>query len=169
MESLNYHQIKDYCREAQEVADAYSPYDGLSFLIGEKFYSLVQALKQAEAKVQFLYKTEELQPANTPLEAGNLEIQEGYMLAIQNNYEKALEKIEDLSHLRDDFIGEIKEAFELSDIKEYLDSYPRLGIHELEASSHILSANEAPPLQFKDVMTEVDDIFLVEELKKYFV
>lgn len=169
MESLDYHQIKDYCREAQALADTYSPHDGLSFLIGEKFYSLFTALRQAEAKVQFLYNTKEVQPATTPLESGNVEIQEGYMLAIQNNYEKALEKIEDLTQLRDDFIGEIKEAFELSDIQDYLNSYPRLGIHELEATSQVISKKESPPLEFKDVMTEVDDIFLVEEIKKHFV
>ncbi len=169
MESLDYHQIKDYCREAQALADTYSPYDGLSFLIGEKFYSLFQALKQAQAKVQFLYNTKEVQPATSPLDSGNVEIQEGYMLAIQNNYEKALEKIDDLTQLRDDFIGEIKEAFELSDIHEYLDSYPRLGIHELESTGQFLSGQDSPPIEFKEVMTEVDDIFLVEEIKKHFV
>ncbi|MGP0567097.1 hypothetical protein ACTRW9_13365 [Nitrospina sp. 32_T5] len=168
MESLDYHQIRDYCRTAVDMAEELGAYDGLSFLIGEKFYSLILALKQAEAKVEFLYnagETGEDEAVESPL-SGNTEIHQGYLLAIQNNYQKALEKIEDLSHLRNDFVEEIKEAFELDDIREYLESYPRFGGNESELGISLKEDDQ--PIEYKDVMSEIDDIFLVEEIKKLF-
>lgn len=169
MESLDYHLIRDYCRTAVDMAEELGAYDGLSYLIGEKFYPLVMALKQAEAKVQFLYNTEESGEGDVEemsLPSDNAEIQQGYLLAIQNNYQKALEKIEDLGQLRSDFIEEIKEAFEVDDIREYLDSYPRFGGNESEFG--VLLKEDDEPMEFKAVMSEVDDIFLAEEIKKLF-
>lgn len=166
MESLDYHQIRDYCRTAIDMADELGAYDGLSFLIGEKFYSLLLALKQAEAKVEFLYNADEGQPADAPLPQNNPEIKQGYLLAIQNNYQKALDRIEDLSHLRNDFVEEIKEAFDIEDIREYLESYPRLGGNESEFG--ISLKDDEKPMEVKEVMSEIDDIFLVQEIRKLF-
>ena len=96
-------------------------------------------------------------------------IRENYSLTVQGTYQKSLEQLKDLKHLRDDFISEIKEAFELSDIQDFLESYPRLGFKDKkQAFWEQALAEDADSLEFEDILSEVDDIFMVEEIKKYF-
>ena len=170
MESLDYHQIKGYCREAQEISDEYGIDDGLSYLIGEKFCPLVVAVKQAESKTKYLYNSEEEDALYNPAGKNDSAVQESYSLAVGSTYQRALERLDDLKQLRDDFISEIKEAFELSDIQDFLESYPRLGFKDKKQPfwEQALEEEDADTLELEDVMSEVDDIFMVEEIKKYF-
>jgi hypothetical protein len=170
MDSLDYHQIKGYCREALEISDEYGIDDGLSYLIGEKFCPLIVALKQAESKTKYLYNSEEESAIYNPSDKNDSEIQENYSLTIENTYQRSLERLEDLKQLRNDFISEIKEAFELSDIQDFLGSYPRLGFKDKKQPfwEQSLEEEDADSLEIEDVMSEVDDIFMVEEIKKYF-
>lgn len=170
MDSLDYHQIKGYCREAQEISDEYGVDDGLAYLIGEKFCPLIVALKQAESKTKYLYSSEEKNAIYNPAGKNDREIQENYSLTVENTYQKSLERLEDLKQLRDDFISEIKEAFEISDIQDFLESYPRLGFKDKKQPfwEQSLEEDDADSLEIEDIMSEVDDIFMVEEIKKYF-
>ena len=45
----NLDQIKDYCEEALERTDQYGIEDGLSFLIGNKFYEVFQQLREEQS------------------------------------------------------------------------------------------------------------------------
>ena len=170
MDSLDYHQIKGYCREALEISDEYGVDDGLSYLIGEKFCPLIVALKQAESKTKYLYNSEEEDAVYNPAGKNDLEVQTNYSLTVESTYKKSLEKLEDLKQLRNDFISEIKEAFELSDIQDFLESYPRLGFKDKKQPfwEQSLEEENADNLEIEDIMSEVDDIFMVEEIKKYF-
>lgn len=170
MESLDYHQIKGYCREALEISDEYGVHDGLSYLIGEKFCPLIVAVKQAESKTKYLYSSEEEDSIYNPTGKNDRTIQENYSLTVESTYQKSLEWLEDLKHLRNDFISEIKEAFELSDIQDFLESYPRLGFKDKKQPfwEQSLEEEDADSLEIEDVLSEVDDIFMVEEIKKYF-
>ena len=95
---------------------------------------------------------------------------ENYSLTVESTYRKSLERLEDLKQLRDDFISEIKEAFELSDIQDFLESYPRIGFKDKKQPfwELTLENEDADSLEIEDIMSEVDDIFMVEEIKKYF-
>lgn len=170
MDSLDYHQIKGYCREAQEISDEYGVDDGLAYLIGEKFCPLIVALKQAESKTKYLYNPEEKNAIYDPAGRNDREVQENYSTTVENTYQKSLERLEDLKHLRNDFITEIKEAFEISDIHDFLESYPRLGFKDKKQPfwEQALEEENADNLEIEEVMSEVDDIFMVEEIKKYF-
>jgi len=169
MDSLDYHQIKGYCREALEISDEYGVHDGLSYLIGEKFCPLIVALKQAESKTKYLYNSEEEEAIYNPTGNNDPMIRENYSLTVQGTYQKSLEQLKDLKHLRDDFISEIKEAFELSDIQDFLESYPRLGFKDKKQPFWEQALPEdADSLEFEDILSEVDDIFMVEEIKNYF-
>jgi len=170
MDSLDYHQIKGYCREALEISDEYGVHDGLAYLIGEKFCPLIVALKQAESKTKYLYNSDEEDAIYDPAGKNDAEVQENYSLTVKSTYQKSLERLEDLKQLRDDFISEIKEAFEPSDIQDFLESYPRLGFKDKKQPfwEQSLEDEDADSLEIEDVMSEVDDIFMVEEIKKYF-
>ncbi|MDH3256450.1 MAG: hypothetical protein OEM27_02435 [Nitrospinota bacterium] len=170
MDSLDYHQIKGYCREALEITDEYGVHDGLTYLIGEKFCPLIVALKQAESKTKYLYNSEEEDAIYNPAGVNDPEGKENYSLAVESTYQKSLERLEDLKQLRNDFIFEIKEAFELSDIQDFLESYPRLGFKDKKQPfwEQALEEEDADSLEIEDIMSEVGDIFMVEEIKKYF-
>ncbi len=171
MDSLDYHQIKGYCREALEISDEYGVHDGLAYLIGEKFCPLVVALKQTESKVKYLYHPDDKNPANDGLSQNDPSVRKSYLLTVENTYQKSLERLEDLKHLRSDFILEIKEAFEPSDIQDFLESYPRLGFKDKKQPfwEQALEEGDADSLEYEDILSEVDDIYRVEEIKKYFL
>ncbi len=170
MDSLDYHQIKGYCREALEISDEYGVYDGLSFLIGEKFCPLLVSVKQTESKIKFLYNTDEKESIGDPMGSSGLAIRESYSTTLEGSYQKTLERLEDLKRLRDDFILEIKEVFELSDIQDFLDSYPRLGFKDKAQSFWEQSIEEenSDNLDVEDLLSEAEDIFMIEEIKKFF-
>ena len=170
MDSLDYHQIKGYCREALEISDEYGVHDGLSYLIGEKFCPLIVAVKQAESKTKYLYNPEEEDAVYNPTGKNDLEVQENYSLTIKSTYQKSLERLKDLKQLRSDFVSEIREAFEPADIQEFLESYPRLGFKDKKQPfwEQALEQEDADNLEVEDILSEVDDIFMVEEIKKYF-
>ena len=65
---------------------------------------------------------------------------------------------------------ETRQAFEISDIQDFLESYPRLGFKDKKQPfwEQSLEEDDADSLEIEDIMSEVDDIFMVEEIKKYF-
>ena len=169
MESLDYHQIRAYCKEAQEIANDYGVEDALSYLIGEKFSPLLSALKKAEAKVKYLYSPEEALADDNPLNAGGVTLRAGYSITIETHYQKSLEALKDLKHLRDDFVGEMKEAFEISDIRDFLESYPSLGSKTPQQTYHDdLIGGDPGEMDVEDIFSEIDDLFMVDEIKKLF-
>ena len=169
MESLDYLQIRAYCKEAQEIADEYGVEDALSYLIGEKFSPLLSALKKAEAKVKYLYSQDDTHWDDNSLNEGDVVLRTDYSMAIAAHYQKSLETLTDLKHLRDDFVGEMKEAFEISDIKGFLESYPSLGPQTPQQAYPDDLIDSAPgEMVVEDIFSEIDDLFMVEEFKKLF-
>lgn len=169
MESLDYLQIRAYCKEAQEIADEYGVEDALFYLIGEKFSPLLSALKKAEAKVKYLYNPNDVHWDDNSMNEGDVVLRTDYSMAIKAHYQKSLETLKDLKHLRDDFIGEMKEAFEISDIRGFLESYPSLGSKTPQQAYPDDLIDSAPgEMVVEDIFSEIDDLFMVEEIKKLF-
>ena len=92
-----------------------------------------------------------------------------YALTLQTNYKELLEEIRSLEVTQDGFVREIKECFELEDIKDYLNDYPSLGFsRQNQGSQDHLKVDAASILDTDEIFLEVDDIFMVEEVKKIF-
>ena len=167
MDSLDYHQIKEYCREALEISDEYGVHDGLTYLIGEKFCPLLMAVKQAESRIKYMYNSDEEDSLFGPASGNDSTVM------VESTFQKLQERLENLTRLRSDFVAEIKEVFEISDLQDFLNSYPRLGLNDknqpLWEQIQVEKEDEASNMDFNDVLSEVDDIFMVEDLKKYFM
>jgi hypothetical protein len=170
MESLDYQKIREYCQAALEIADEVDLHEGLSFLIGEKFCALLSEVKKAETHLKYLYNEDDQENLGDLLKGERSTMRESYSQALQTTYRRSLRKFENLRRLRNDFAEEIKEAFDLPDIQEFLDSYPRLGptLHTNIWPEDALLEEKEGSLNFDDVLSEVDDIFMVEELRKFF-
>ncbi|MFQ5482312.1 MAG: hypothetical protein ACE5ER_06095, partial [Nitrospinaceae bacterium] len=92
----------------------------------------------------------------------------GYMMNLENNYKKHLDSLTHMNKLVKDFISEIREVFDEQDILKYLESYPRLGSPTVENLLAEDLHDESGLGAGEEMMGEVEDIFLVEEIRKLF-
>lgn len=170
MESIFPNQIKEYCEEALEITDRLGVHEGLSFLVGKKFCRVLHSLRQAQNKSKFLYCDENDGESEIPFMEGGQELKLSYALTLQSKYKELLEEIQSLEMIRDEFVREIKDSFELQDIQDYLEGYPRLGFSRQQNDSiEHLKVNVASRMDKEEILLEVDDIFMVEEVKKLFI
>ena len=161
MDFTDQQQIKEYCLEALEITEQYGIHEGLSYLIGEKFYLVHKNLRKAENQARFAYEHEK-EHGNNADPKGREDFKLSYALTISKTYRFRLARIKSLEKTQSQFIQEIKDFFDTQDIMEYLNSYPRLGAKQ--------KSNDSPPspMTTKDVLAEIDDILIVESMKKTF-
>ena len=164
---MRLHQIKTYCEEAREMARHEGSSEALAFLIGEKFSRNLYELNKCQNKLKFLYP--EKNPfKKVPESLGEKSLRMNYALTISSNYGELLEKIERMEVTQKIFIREIKTVFDLREIRDYLDSHPRLGFKQKSVINEETGREEEPEFSAEDVLSEVEDIFLVETMKKLF-
>lgn len=162
------HQIKTYCAEAREIANVEGTTEGLAFLIGEKFSRILNELNKCQNKLKFLYPGKD--PfQKVPASLGEKSLRLNYALTISSNYGETLEKIERLEATQKDFIREIKAVFNPADIQDFLNSHPRLGFKEKLVVNEEPGQEEDTMFSTEDILSEVEDIYLVETMKKLFL
>jgi len=162
-------QIKEYCEEALEITDRYGVYEGLSFLIGQKFYAILRQLRDAQNQVKYLYPNSSQKTRQSPSPFADKTMRLNYSLTIRENYGALLENVKLLEKMRDNFVAEIKEAFEITDIADYLSSYPRLGLAWDAPLYEGDIPQKASPFSAQEVLAEIQDVFFVEKMKKLFL
>ncbi len=161
-------RIKDYCREALEIANHSSIHEGLDYLIGEKFGQKFLELKKLERKLKYLYPDDGRDESH-PLNLGGRDFQMSYTLTLKENYRADLKKARQLRRTLGEFASEIKGWFDLDDIGDYLATYPRLRrMDHPEIDVEMFSLDEAS-ITHEELLLEVEDVFLVEEMKKLFL
>ena len=169
MKSTLSDQIQEYCEEALVITDKYGPQEGLSYLVGKKFCRVLRSLREAQNKTKFLYADDIHSFEENSLKSEEQRQEQRYAPDLKNNYKELQEEIRSLQSLSDEFIREIKDCFERQDIEDYLNSYPRLGSHrEEQGVDGPAESSDTVRLDKADIFSEVQDIFLVEEIKKLF-
>ena len=153
-------QIQEFCEEGLKISELKGAQNGLSFLIGEKFGRIFLQLKKARGKLQFLYPNED-ESENHPLNKGGRALKMSYALAIQEHYSTPLEQVKYFELFLKEFATVIKNSFSADDIKQYFESFPKLGTYHEE-----LSDSE---LDYPDVLQEAEEIITLEQIKKLFV
>jgi hypothetical protein len=161
-------RIKDYCREALEIANQSSIHEGLDYLIGEKFGQRFLELKKLQNKLKFLYPDDGRDESH-PLTLGGRDFKMSYTLTLKENYRAHLKKASQLRKTLSEFAVEIKGWFDLEDIGDYLATYPRLHRLDTAVSGDEQFFMEEASLSSEEVFQEVEDIFLVEEMKRLFL
>ncbi len=165
---MNSENIKGYCEEALSITELQGVQDGLAFLIGGKFALLYYQLKTAHNKLKFLYPDSIQETHGNSIPQGNKALQLSYTLTINENYKGVFEQVDKLEEMLDHFVGEIRDSFLLQDIQDYLNSYPRLSFKETAPSDEMESLEESPAMTAQDIFSEVEDILIVDEMKKLF-
>lgn len=160
-------QIRIYCEEARQIANQEGITEGLAFLIGEKLSRILYEINKCQNKLKFLY------PENNPFDKDPPSLSEqslklSYALTVSSNYGDYLEKLDRLETTRDDFMQEIKKAFDSKEIQDYLGSHPRLGWKQKSVLNDEGELEENLEFSTENLLSEVEDIFLVETMKKLF-
>ncbi|MBI4384435.1 MAG: hypothetical protein HY579_10430 [Nitrospinae bacterium] len=169
MDFIDDQQIKEYCQEALDIAEQFGLHEGLSYLIGEKFCEVYRDLKRFQGQVKYVYGANRQTEAMDPLEMGGKAFKLNYNMTISENYRRRLNRVKALERAKTQFVREIKELFDIIDIQDYLNSYPRLGGNDRSAPPGKNSPEKVSSMTAKDVFSEVEDIFIVEDMKKLFV
>jgi len=163
-------QIREYCEEALRTADKHGVHEGLSYLIGNKFCRVHRSLIEAQNKTKFIYNDDLVHDRESALSDDELEVEVSYSPASNENYKELQEEILELQSLREEFVKEIKDCFELQNIEDYLNGYPRLDYHnENEDSANPTLSSDTIRMDKSEIFSEVEDIFLIEEIKKLFI
>jgi hypothetical protein len=165
---MRLHQIKTYCAEARKIAELDGINEGLAFLIGEKFSRILYELNKCQNKLKFLYP--EKNPfQSVPASLGERSLRLNYALTISSNYGETLEKIDRLEETQKNFIREIRAVFDQKEIQDFLSSHPRLGFKEKLVVNEETGQEKETEFSAEDILSEVEDIYLVEAMKKLFL
>ena len=159
----NLGQIKDYCQEALERSDQYGVDDGLSFLIGSKFYAVFRQLRKEQTRMLFHYDESD-EFVGRGFEGKTLRM--SYTLTVNDGYRSIKNRVKRLEAARNEFVTEIVHSFDANDIKDYLQGYPRLGVDpEFYAQS---GGTQVAPLSAHEALSEARDILHVGEMMRLF-
>jgi hypothetical protein len=160
---MEFEQVQEYCKEAQQIAERSGTHAGLSFLIGEKFGVNFGLLRKARQKLQFLYPGDDMS-ADHPLNQGGRAMKMSYAMTVQEHYSGPLEQVKHLESLLADFAKAILATFSQDEIKSYLESSPNLGSgYDPQESSEM--KNEET-FSVDDLLMEAEEILALEDIKK---
>jgi hypothetical protein len=162
----NDNQLQDYVEAAEGVKDRFGIEKALGYLIGEKFYNLVDTLRFSREQIRVIDE-ERKSPDYTPVRE-RIYGKRKYVENRDETYEAHKEKIIEAEDLLIKFTALIRGAFQPYEIKEYFASHPRLGVH-----GHIGTEEDFEFLVSKGAVehsidTEIDDAVIFGEMKKYF-
>jgi len=99
----------------------------------------------------------------------NKNLKLSYTLTINENYRGVLEQVDHLEKTLDLFIDEIKRSFTLQSIQDYLNSFPRLSFRQDYTSGTTDFSEESPLTTNQDILSEVEDILIVNEMHNFFI
>lgn len=165
---VNENQLQDWIAAAEHVMDEHGVEKALGYVIGEKFYSVLQAAASYRKTMKSI-EEERRQPDYNPIRAYSLG---KYGESIENRdetYEKIKKRLSEERDILEEFARLIERTFARHEIYAYLDSHPRFG-----AMGHIASEEEHTFMVEKGMVertieSEVEDALLFGEIRKYFI
>ena len=163
---INDNQLQEWVRAAEGIAEDFGIEKGLGYLIGEKFYNLVSLLLDARKTVREIDEKRK-QPDYDPVRVTKHNDKE-FISNLDDMYEWNKERIPEAEKLLSEFVVLIREAFEPHEIREYLQSHPRLGVHghiTTEEQHEFMVSHGAIE---HSIDTEIEDALIFGDMMKYF-
>lgn len=163
---LDDNQLEEWVQAAEGIAEDFGIEKALGYLIGEKFYSLVSLLHDAQKSVKEIDERRK-QPDYKPVVVTNYKDKK-YTINFDEVYKRDKERINEAEKLLTEFVDLIKEAFDPHEILEYFQSHPRLGVH-----GHVSTEEQYDFMVSKgaiehSVDTEIEDALIFGNMMKYF-
>jgi len=161
---MEFEQVQEYCKEAQEIAERLGTHAGLSFLIGEKIGVNFSQLRKARRKLQFLYSSDDMSEDH-PLNQGGRVLKMSYAMTVKEHYNQPMEQVKYLESLLEDFAKTVLITFSQDEIKSYLESSPNLAYD----SNEYEESESATTFSVDDLLLEAEEILAVEDIKKLLI
>ena len=161
---MEFKQVQEYCKEAQEIAERLGTHAGLSFLIGEKIGVNFSQLRKARRKLQFLYSSDDMSEDH-PLNQGGRVLKMSYAMTVKEHYNQPMEQVKYLESLLEDFAKTVLITFSQDEIKSYLESSPNLAYD----SNEYEESESATTFSVDDLLLEAEEILAVEDIKKLLI
>jgi hypothetical protein len=161
---MEFEQVQEYCKEAQEIAERLGTHAGLSFLIGEKIGVNFSQLRKARRKLQFLYSSDDMSEDH-PLNQGGRVLKMSYAMTVKEHYNQPMEQVKYLESLLEDFAKTVLITFSQDEIKSYLESSPNLAYD----SNKYEESESATTFSVDDLLLEAEEILAVEDIKKLLI
>ena len=161
---MEFEQVQEYCKEAQEIAERLGTHAGLSFLIGEKIGVNFSQLRKARRKLQFLYSRDDISEDH-PLNQGGRALKMSYAMTVKEHYNQPMEQVKYLESLLEDFAKTVLITFSQDEIKSYLESSPNLAYD----SNKYEESESATTFSVDDLLLEAEEILAVEDIKKLLI
>ncbi len=163
---LDNSQLEKWVEAAEGIEQRYGIEKALGYLIGEKFYNLVENLLIARKMVRSIDEKRKKPDYNPIIKSGEGKFRR--ILNLDEDYEEYQRSIIEAEEILSKFANLIKSSFEPYEIRQYLDSNPRLG-----AMGHICSEDVHDFLVENGMIehsieTEVEDALIFGEIMKYF-
>jgi hypothetical protein len=161
---MEFEQVQEYCKEAQEIAERLGTHAGLSFLIGEKIGVNFSQLRKARRKLQFLYSSDDMSEDH-PINPGGRVLKMSYAMTVKEHYNQPMEQVKYLESLLEDFAKTVLITFSQDEIKSYLESSPNLAYD----SNKYEESESATTFSVDDLLLEAEEILAVEDIKKLLI
>jgi hypothetical protein len=162
---FNTRKFKKWIEAAGTIHARFGLEKALGYLIGEKFYQVAFMLRSSGELTRMLAE-ERKKPGYNPI------VETTYRNnTVRSNMDEVYEENISIAHETEEALHEfavlIKEAFDPHQIRSYLDSNPRLGIH-----GHIASEEDYDFLVSRGAIehsidTEVRDALILGDMMKY--
>jgi hypothetical protein len=162
----NSNQLEEWVEAAEGIQERFGTGKALGYVIGEKFYNLVETLHSSR-KIIRVIDDERKKPGFNPIRVTRYKNHE-YVTNLYETYEHEKAKIIEAEGLLVKFVFLIGQAFAPKAIRAYFESHPRLGAH-----GHVTSDEEYEFLAGKgairhSIETEVEDALIFGEMLKNF-
>ena len=146
---VNENQMEKWVDAAEKIEDEFGVEKAMGYLLGEKFYKIVEDIHFKQEVIRIMKITENVHQ--------NLEI-----------YREKKEFIEKARDILSEFVGLINQAFGKHKIRAYFDSNPRLGPigHVSTEEEHAFMAEEG--MVEHSVDTELEDALIFGEMREHF-
>lgn len=163
---INDNEIEEWVDAAEGIQERFGIEKALGYLIGEKFYTLVDTLHSAR-KIMRTIDEERKKPDFNPIRVTKYKDHE-VVTNLDETYEDEKARVMEAEGLLVKFVFLINQAFSPHEIRKYFDSHPRLGV-----MGHIASEEEHDFMVSEGVVehsidTEVEDALIFGDMMKYF-
>ncbi len=162
----NPNQLEEWVEASLGIQERYGIEKALGYVIGEKFYNLVDTLHFARKRVRQI-EEERKKPDYNPIVDRSTKKRK-HVENLDETYERKKVIILEAEGLLLKFAFLINQAFEPYEIRKYFESHPRLGVH-----GHV-GTDEQYEFMVKhgainhSIETEVEDALIFGDMLKYF-
>jgi len=162
----NDNQLEEWVEAAGAIQDRFGIEKALGYVIGEKFYNLVDTLHSAR-KIMRTINEEQKNPNFNPIRVTKYKDRE-LVTNLDETYENEKARVIEAEGLLVKFVFLINQAFSPHEIRKYFESHPRLGIHgyiSTEEQHEFLVKHGAIE---HSIDTEIEDALIFGDMLKYF-